>query len=760
MELASYSTITSEQVRALAEELAQGELPVIDRFEPIADYEELSTFAAENATPIFSGNRNPIWRLESVASRLIEAFAIASHEPLSAGEWEVLARIVVEHAEYLYTYHNSVQRRNRLEAGAALVLAGCCCRLIPQAAAWRLAGFARIAEAAESSSPSYLIEHVDAAFEMALALNLPILEEAVKAYEDTFNRDLRWEKLEHLQLTDVEFFCQLNLDWDGLEDVKSELALGNVEGGKLAYEAFLRRRGRDSELYRASEGWDRSEAALRTSISFASAKSCLERARFLSTQTKVCDSDFSVQAALETSDIGVAALLPPEWRHSGQFLTLALRRCNWIIHTRFFPDGCYINGSTHTQHEVFTHLYRFCHLAKLGGVQFSTEFDVQMEKIREAFIYLSQPDYTLPAVGDGDPSGVNAAEACSLGIENIDRQDLRYIASEGRVGEPPKETSHAFPYAGYYVMRDGWRPEAQYLLFDARHFGEGGHPHGDKLSFLLYAYGRPLIFDGKGRHRARMGEAEITPDPDTRWITTPSFDFVEGWNEEGYAHDGEDAELYNLTQKRSIFYVRGEYFILHDLVLGEGVHRLEQSFQMMPETDDGRDGEMSGCAEGLEGGTVQTTDPNLSNIVIAPTDSKGVEVGLRRGKTSSCELVFVTNRTLPTTMNVLLFPLPPDTELSPDIRSMEVAVGADVLATGFSVTHGEFTDCVLISDDGFAEMRTSELEFRGEYGFLRLDRQGRPQWCALVNGQFLGWRGEVVVDLPKVQESYVKRLVD
>ena len=83
MELERYSTITSEQVRVLAGALARGEMPVIDRFEPVADFEELSTFAAENPTPVFSGYRDPVWRPESVAARLVEAFAIASHEPLS-----------------------------------------------------------------------------------------------------------------------------------------------------------------------------------------------------------------------------------------------------------------------------------------------------------------------------------------------------------------------------------------------------------------------------------------------------------------------------------------------------------------------------------------------------------------------------------------------------------------------------------------------------------------------------------------------------
>ena len=102
------------------------------------------------------------------------------------------------------------------------------------------------------------------------------------------------------------------------------------------------------------------------------------------------------------------------------------------------------------------------------------------------------------------------------------------------------------------------------------------------------------------------------------------------------------------------------------------------------------------------------------------------------------------DRQFPTAMNDVLFPLLPGAEVSLEIRLLDVAADADVLATGFSIAHGEFTDYVLISDDGFAEMATPELEFRGEYAVLRLDGQGQPVWWGMVHGEFLRWRGEVV----------------
>ena len=381
---------------------------------------------------------------------------------------------------------------------------------------------------------------------------------------------------------------------------------------------------------------------------------------------------------------------------------------------------------------------------------------------------------------------------CSLGTEIFDREDFEVH----RVGREERRTARG-NLLRFSVCRIPCHaracgvPKGRYLLFDAGQFGTGEHPHEDKLSFVLHAYGRTLIIDpgigdategtvtgetasdeylrssrahnsliinGKEQCRKRMSEAELVPDPDTRWISAPSFDFVEGWYKEGYASAGEDVLLRDLAHKRSIFYIRGDYFILHDLVLGEGEHRLEQIFQLATVYEDGNNGGMPGCAERLDNGIARTTNPNLGNIVIAPTDTAGLKVKLRRGKTLSYELAYLMSRSLPTALNVVLFPLPPREEMSPEIRLIDLAADADVLATGFTVAHGEFTDIVLISDDGFAEICASDLQFRGEYLFLRCDKRRQPQWCGMINGQFLRWRGRVLVDLPEPREGYAKRL--
>ena len=192
--------------------------------------------------------------------------------------------------------------------------------------------------------------------------------------------------------------------------------------------------------------------------------------------------------------------------------------------------------------------------------------------------------------------------------------------------------------------------------------------------------------------------------------------------------------------------------------LAKGERRLEQIFQLAPVYQDGNYGGAPGYAERLDNGIARTANPNLGNIVIAPTDTAGLEVELRRGKTLSYELAYLMNRSLPTALNVVLFPLPPREEMSPEIRLIDLAVDADVLATGFSVAHGEFTDVVLISDDGFAEICTfgraisrripvSACRQTEATPVVRDDKRTISQMA-----------GERVGRSPEPQESYAKRL--
>ena len=641
MSLNQWTTLQPTHIRRLAAELSKREMPVIVLLEPIADFEELLTFAEAHPTPIAYAPQEPAWRLESVAARVREAIAIAAHEPLNDDDWEPLARILLEHTEYLYTYPDAATAREQLDAGTALALASSVCSSVPQADLWRLAAFGRIAnslaEVAPAPADSHLIEPLDIAFSLANELNLPILEAASSVYNTVrASRAFIPKNLLTFPLTTQGFFRQLNVDFRMMEGVKSAVLDGDFAVAKSAYTEFRRRFLAEFDV----------EPVLERCDTASTAKSYLDALLRLSIHP--------APAISGTTEIGIAALLFPEFRGSEQLLALALRRYQWITDAFFYPDGFHRERTLRAQVDAITDFARFLRCQREHQ---PTELRSFLEKLIEACIALSHPELSFPELGAEPAPNFRANEL---------HDDIK-----------PQMTSHALPDTGYYVMRSGGGTDAQYLLFDTAQL--------EIRSF--FAHGRQLL----------VGTPSIERDAsDTRWITTPTFDFVESW------HKARD-----IHHKRSIFYVKGDYFIVHDLFLGEG----EQTFRLVPQQDKLLFVRTVGDADKL---------PTVLNTL------------LRAGRDA--------NR----------LPLKPKPGTHPTISLIAVNTDADVLATGFTVEANRVTDTFLISDDGFAAMSTANIEFIGEYLFLRGEQ------FVMLNARFLKVGDNILADFDEPRESYAR----
>ncbi len=739
MSLGVYSTVRSEQVSMLGLALAKREIPVIDQFEPIADFEELLTFAEAHPTPIEFAEAHPAWRLESVAARVIEALGIAAHESLDNAEWKSLAHILLEYMEYLYTYPQAPTDREKLAAGSALALAGSVCCMLPQSELWRLAGFGRIAATLTAVSPlssdTHVIHPLEAAFLLASSLNLPILDSAIECYNTVLNRNFTYNNRINFPLSDKTFFGYLNLEFGGLEDVKSAVLEGDIAAAISKYTIYRKEFSKHFEEISQLEKTD----------TFGTAKSYLDCLLKLSI--------YPTPPISATTEIGIAVLLFPEFRPSEQLLVLVFRRYKWIVDAFFYPDGFHRNTALRSQSEAITDFSRFLHtydkVHHSHQFECAAEMKALLEKLIETCIYICQPDLYFPPFGANVVSNnLDVVELCK--IRNYNRKDFEYIGSQRKNGSEPQELSHALPYAGYYVMRDSWESDAQYLCFDCGALGKPGYE--DKLSFVLFAHGRQLITHDRrnrvgnlssmtsGAHnvilidgKRQPAEPEIIPDLDTRWITTSTFDFVEGWYKSPTYH-----------HKRSIFYVKGDYFILHDVVLGEGEHLLEQNFHLGSSDD-----KITTPHIVQSDGYLWTREQGHSNIFIGAANTTNLDTMLDGNK-----LTYHGKRELPAVLNVVLFPTKLNVEHLPTVHSVSVRADADVLATGFTVKSNGITDTFLISDDGYAKMSTSEtdeiIEFEGEYLFLRGDK------FVMLNGRYLKVGNKVLVKLDEPCEHYVK----
>jgi len=230
----------------------------------------------------------------------------------------------------------------------------------------------------------------------------------------------------------------------------------------------------------------------------------------------------------------------------------------------------------------------------------------KLEAIFDAHVGMMKPDRGIPRYGDHGIYDIRD-RLLRKGAELFDRPDLARIADEptardradGMLSFPFK--SNPYYLSGYYAMRDGWHEDAQYLSMDAGPFGTN-HQHADKLSITLSADGAAFVVDpGTSlytskepgpRYDMRLGFLHnvITVngiDPNTgwdrhyafdilenRWVTNPVYDFLEGTYE--FRNNRLDA-----MWRRSVFFVKGEYWIILDALYGEGEHRVESNLQFM-----------------------------------------------------------------------------------------------------------------------------------------------------------------------------------
>ncbi len=710
MSLEEWTTVRTEHIHQLSQELASGKLPVIDKLEPVADFEELYTFAAANPTPVVFSPQNRVWQSEAVAARIVEGVAVAAHEPLLDAGYPELARVLLEHAEYLYTYPEG-EPRPRLEAGSALALAGCVCAALPQSELWRLAGFGRVsavlAEIAPTPTDDHLTRPLDVAFLLANERNLPILESAVTAYNTVLNRNLTPNNLYKLPLNDSNFFDLLNLDFPGMEAVKAAVLAADIPAAKSEYTAF-RRSFLDSEIERKVVNLSE------RSDTYATAKTYLQCLLWLSIHPTP-----AIQAA---TDISIAVPLFPEFRHSEALLLLALRRYQWIVETFFHSDGFHKDRTLRSQVEAiadFDIFLRFQSDSQTGAIQAS------LKKQIEACIHLSRPDFSFPPLGDLPAPNFDALELGTIVDSGFRREDFPY----------PDTTSHALPETGCYVMRDNWKPDAQYLFVDT-------HPQektnaADLSQLSLYAHGRELT---RGAVRV-LDSVPLGGDGyGTQWITTSVFDWLERWY--ALAPKSEDPQASDIHHKRAIFYLKGEYFILHDLVLGAAAEALAQDFCF------GRGTPLHVSADARY---AWTQERDRSNLFIGATETRDLTVALD-GDT----VIYRRNSESPMVLNTLLFPMRPDTNIHPTLTDLPVHTDADVLGTGFTLRLRDTTDTFLISDDGLAEMSAADITFIGEYLFLRQGPADANFRFVMLNGRFLQVGSRVLADLDEPREHYAR----
>jgi len=378
-------------------------------------------------------------------------------------------------------------------------------------------------------------------------------------------------------------------------------------------------------------------------------KSMLEQARSIVKNRRVTGNQLTF-AMVGLYSAGVAL---PELREAEAWRDLALDTAVADLERGYLPDGMGVELSP-GYHAFFYNYLRMIRLARhtqRGADPRLHTLAGQCDRLFEVYLKLATPDREVPAFQDGQST--SARRRLTEALETYpERQDFRWLATDGAEGTPPDYTSLALPYAGYLVMRSSWGKDANYLCFDVGPIG-WKHCHADKLNLVVWGYGRRLLFD-PGRHEYSREPLSVwaadtfahntalvdnrpqrrkwsTPDPsqmpyqplrDYRFETTAAYDRAAGLYDGAYGLPGpSDSYPYEADSNylegwgkparhhRRVFFLKPDLVLVADTLfsLDGAEHDYEVRWQVDSTT----------CQSWPDGG-VATRDEGLPNLLLRP----------------------------------------------------------------------------------------------------------------------------------------------
>jgi len=326
--------------------------------------------------------------------------------------------------------------------------------------------------------------------------------------------------------------------------------------------------------------------------------------------------------------------LMPEFKESARWRNKGLEILLSQLPRHVQADGVYFEQSSYYHRYTADFYLHLRVLLSNAGEPIPPVLDEKLRLLLDHLMYITRPDGTTPLFGDDDGGrllGFFARPAndfratLGVGAALFERADYKFVAGDAveevlwllgpdlfsfdqiRATEPEKQ-SVAFPAGGYYVMRDGWTPDSNYLLFDCGPHGTDncGHAHADALSFELAVNGRTVLIDPgtytytgskqmRDWFRSSAAHNTLTVDNESSsvsdgpfswktiahsecssWITEESFDYVVA------SHDGFTRLSEPVKHTRSILFIKKGYWVIRDLVQTAGDHQLQARLHFHP----------------------------------------------------------------------------------------------------------------------------------------------------------------------------------
>lgn len=308
--------------------------------------------------------------------------------------------------------------------------------------------------------------------------------------------------------------------------------------------------------------------------------------------------------------------------------------------------------------------------------------------------------------------------------------------------------------------------------------------------------GVPLFAIPSLKGRTPWHEIASEPLPNT-WVSADGFDYAASRYEDGYATYGSEqsrlrgfryewnrvediSEMQPWTQtqggdlrvkpherlfvvhERKAFFLKPDYWILSDRLLGRGRHRADSTFHFQASASariDEKDRSVR-TVNGRAGLTIlPTSDSDLKvRIVSGQQDPKQGWVPAAWGDHRPAPAaIYSLEEDLPAAIDTVLYPYPKEKMPELRVERLEVTENRERVmpweASGLCVLADGRRDYYLVSHDRRALRRFGPVTFDGEIGAIRYDEDGELRRASMVNGSYLEIEGRAVITAEHTLQS-------
>ena len=297
---------------------------------------------------------------------------------------------------------------------------------------------------------------------------------------------------------------------------------------------------------------------------------------------------------MEMNGLFTFAAMFPEFKVASANRKHAVKKVYDSVKEMFLPDG-FLNELTNSYHRTVTGLVvQMYRMAKDCGFEneLPKDFIEVLERSYDAFIKLSTPGPDMPLTNDSRHAKV--AEFFGAAVKLFPhRQDFIWMNSSRKKGKAPEYLSVVMPWSGFVVLRESWKPNANYLIFDIGPLGNR-HAHQDKLNIAIWKGKDQLLYDDGGGSYARStvrkytvsslahnlvsvdgtgqatNSAPHSPDRNLKAPVTGDFtsdgkiEYTRGVFDKGWGHSSGNKIV---VHERQIVYIRPDIFIVLDRMI-------------------------------------------------------------------------------------------------------------------------------------------------------------------------------------------------